>query len=135
MYFSDAREPMIWQFDYDPESGTPSRRRPFVVLRPDQGFPDGATIDAEGCMWSTNYGGWSVSRYRPDGSEELEIRLPTAQITSCAFGGANLDMLYITTAAQRLLPEDLAEQPDAGALFAVRAPVRGLLETSASVAA
>jgi L-arabinonolactonase len=120
---------MIWQFDYDPESGAPSRRRPFATLRPDQGFPDGCTVDAEGHLWSTNYGGWSVARYHPDGREVAELRLPTAQITSCAFGGADLRTLYITTAAQRLTPDDLRAQPDAGSLFAVRVQVPGVAET------
>jgi sugar lactone lactonase YvrE len=131
MYFSDARAPVIWQFDYDPDSGTPSRRRPFAELRADQGFPDGATVDAEGCVWSTNYGGWSVARYRPTGEIDLEVQLPTAQVTSCAFGGANMDTLYITTAAQRLTPAERADQPDAGALFELRTTAHGLTEADA----
>ena len=135
MYFSDAQAPMIWQFDYDPGSGTPFHRRPFVTLRADQGFPDGATVDAEGFVWSTNYGGWSVVRYSPDGEIDLEIRLPTAQITSCAFGGPDLHTLYVTTAAQRLTPAELGDQPEAGALFKVRTAVRGLAEADALAAA
>jgi sugar lactone lactonase YvrE len=135
MYFSDAQAPVIWQFDYDPGSGTPSRRRPFAELRADQGFPDGATVDADGCIWSTNYGGWSVVRYTPDGLIDREVQLPTAQITSCAFGGADLDTLYVTTAAQRLTPAELGDQPDAGALFEIPAAVHGLPEADAVVTA
>jgi sugar lactone lactonase YvrE len=131
MYFSDAQAPTIWQFDYDPDTGTPSRRRPFAELRADQGFPDGATVDADGCVWSTNYGGWSVVRYTPDGHIDLEVQLPTAQITSCAFGGADLDTLYVTTAAQRLTLAELGAQPDAGALFEIRTAVHGLPEADA----
>jgi sugar lactone lactonase YvrE len=134
MYFSDAQAPMIWQFDYDPGSGVPSRRRPFVELRADQGNPDGATVDAAGCIWSTNYGGWSVVRYTPSGEIDREIPLPTAQITSCAFGGPDLATLYVTTAAQRLTPDELAEQPDAGALFEVRTAAHGLAEADALAA-
>jgi sugar lactone lactonase YvrE len=135
MYFSRAQEPVIWQFDYDVDTGVPSRMREFTHLRPDQGFPDGATVDTEGYVWYTGYGGSSVVRCSPDGQPDLELRLPTSQITSCAFGGADLDTLYVTTAAQRLSPQQLAAQPDAGALFRIETTARGVPEADAVIPA
>jgi sugar lactone lactonase YvrE len=69
-----------------------------------------------------------VVRYTPQGRIDRVVELPVSQPTSCAFGGKDLDTLYITTAAQRLSPEQLAREPDAGSLFAVRAGTRGLPE-------
>jgi L-arabinonolactonase len=126
MYFSDGREPVIWAFPYDPRTGDMGERREFASAS--AGVPDGATVDAEDCLWSAHYGGGAVVRYRPDGSVDRRIEMPVTQPTSCAFGGPGLDVLFITSAAQRLSPEALAAQPEAGALFAIRPGVRGVPE-------
>jgi sugar lactone lactonase YvrE len=67
-------------------------------------------------------------RHSPDGTIERVVDLPVARPTSCAFGGPNLDVLYITTASQRLTAEERARQPLAGAVLAVNVGVRGLPE-------
>jgi sugar lactone lactonase YvrE len=85
-------------------------------------------VDAEGYLWSGNYGGWRVTRFAPDGSVDRVIALPASNITSCAFGGPGLGTLFITSAYQNLGDEQRARQPAAGALFAIDVGVRGLPE-------
>lgn len=75
------------------------------------------TIDAEGCLWVALWGGWAVDRYRPDGRLDRTIELPASHITSCTFGGPDLQDLYVTSAREGLAEADLAAQPHAGALF------------------
>ena len=126
MYFTDTFRRVILAFDYDADTGAISNRRPFVHVPEEDGFPDGHTMDSEGCLWSTHWGGWKVTRYDPDGKVEREIRLPVANVTSCAFGGDNLDELYITTAWLTLSEEDRQKQPLAGDLFRVKVGIKGL---------
>ena len=108
------------------EDGTLGPSRPFVRIAAEDGFPDGPTIDAEGCVWIGLYAGWEARRYAPTGELIGRIRFPTANITKVAFGGEGLRTLYATTARQGLSREALAEQPEAGNLFAVAADVPGL---------
>ena len=79
-------------------------------------------------MWSARYGGGRVVRHAPDGRVDRVLEVPAKQVTSCAFGGADLGTLFITTASQRLTEEQRRAQPLAGALFAVEPGVRGLPE-------
>ena len=92
------------------------------------GRPDGSCVDADGCLWNAEYGAWRLVRYTPQGKVERVIEVPVANPTCCAFGGEDLGTLYVTTATQRLTPEDLAKQPLAGSLLALRPGVRGLPE-------
>ena len=128
MYFVDSLGPVIWSYPFDPASGEPGERRLFARLPEGAGMPDGATVDADGFMWSACYGGSLVTRYAPDGSVERSIAVPVSQPTSCAFGGADLATLFITSASQRLSAEALQRQPLAGALFALRTGTRGCPE-------
>mgnify|MGYP000347912759 CR=1 FL=1 len=128
MYVTDMFHGRIVAYDFDPKSGTVSRRRDFAVLPKDAGLPDGLIVDAQGYVWSAHWGGWRVTRYAPDGRIDREIRLPVANITCMAFGGAQLDELYITTASAFLGDDDRRRQPQAGDLFSVKPGVRGLPE-------
>lgn len=128
MYFADSVERMIRAYDFDPATGGMSHRRDFVTVPEADGVPDGATVDAEGHLWSAHMRGARVTRYTPDGRIDRVIELPCGNITSCGFGGKNLDVLYITTARQRLTDEELATQPLAGSLFAVKTGVSGVAE-------
>src|SRR5260370_22067566 len=76
-----------------------SRRRHFVTLASGDGVPDGLCVDADGFIWVALWGGSAVRRYRPDGTLDREVGLPVTQVTSCAFGGPDLDQLFITSAA------------------------------------
>jgi sugar lactone lactonase YvrE len=129
MTFCDTRRGDILAFDYDPATG---RRGAARVLLPDgaaPGRPDGAAMDAEGCLWTTRYGGGAVVRVTPGGRIDRLVELPASQPTCCAFGGAGLDELYVTTAAQRLSPERLAREPGSGHVLVLRPGVRGLPES------
>jgi sugar lactone lactonase YvrE len=105
-----------------------SHERVFADTTGRAGRPDGSTVDAEGCLWSAEYGGGRVVRYTPDGRIDRTVEIPASAVTSCSFGGAGLDTLYITTATQRLTSEQLAAQPLAGGLFAAKVGVSGLPE-------
>ena len=128
MYFTDSYSHEIWAFDFDLDAGAFENKRVFASIPEDEGVPDGATVDEDGFVWCAHMFGGKVSRFAPDGSVERTIQLPVPQVTSCAFGGPELDTLYITTASLRMDRAALAEQPLAGALFAADPGVRGLPE-------
>lgn len=128
MYFADTFKATIFIFDYDPDSATMSNKRVFVSMEDRKGRPDGSTVDAEGYLWNAEFDGWCVRRYAPDGRMDRTIELPTQCPTSCSFGGANLDTLYVTTSRHRLTETEQAAQPLAGSLFAVEIGIKGLPE-------
>jgi sugar lactone lactonase YvrE len=129
MYFADTVRDVIWSFDYDPQAGEMSNERVFVDGASNPGWPDGSCVDADGCLWNAEYGGWRVVRYTPKGKIDRAIELPVQNPTCCAFGGARFDTLYITTAAQNLQEADLEKQPLAGSVFAARPGSTGLPES------
>jgi sugar lactone lactonase YvrE len=100
MYYIDSPTRRIDVFDYAETDGVrlPVDRRPFVTIEEGAGFPDGLTVDAEGCVWVALWEGGAVRRYTPSGELDRVVRLPTPRPTACAFGGADLTDLYITTA-------------------------------------
>ena len=128
MYLSDShpKVQMIWAFDYDTHTGTPSRRRPFVDMNPLPGRPDGAAVDEYGCYWICANDAGMVHRFTPDGRLDRSLELPVKKPAMCAFGGPTLDTLYVTSI--RPAGIDLSDQPLAGGVFALRPGVRGLAE-------
>lgn len=127
MYFADSLRYTIFAYDYDPATGEMGRERVFATsTRP--AFADGSTIDAEGHLWNAEFNGWRVVRYAPDGRVDRVVEIPTHRPTCCAFGGPDLDVLFITTASQQMTAEELAQQPLAGSLLAMIPGVRGLPE-------
>jgi sugar lactone lactonase YvrE/DNA-binding IclR family transcriptional regulator len=129
MYFTDSGAKRIYVYDFDVETGAIANRRVFVQLQDDVGIPDGLAVDAEGFVWSAQWDGWCVTRYDPDGKVDRVINLPVPRPTSCCFGGPDLTTLYITSARIRLSARQLAEAPLSGGVFALRAGVRGQLDT------
>ena len=113
--------------------GTLSAPRPFVHIDPKDGYPDGPTVDSEGCLWIGLYAGWQAHRYSPAGELLATVRFPVANITKLAFGGDDLRTIFATTARQFLKPDELAGQPQAGDLFSFRADVPGVLCPSAAL--
>ncbi|HET9773143.1 MAG TPA: SMP-30/gluconolactonase/LRE family protein [Acidimicrobiia bacterium] len=112
-YYNDTETYRVDVFDYDTDSGL-TARRPFVTIDPDDGRPDGLTVDAEGGVWvALNLGG-AVRRYGSDGALEAVVELPVRKVTACTFGGERLNELYITTSREGLAPD---EEPAAGSLF------------------
>jgi sugar lactone lactonase YvrE len=128
MYFADTWRDRILAYDYDIETGAISGERLFADTSAHPGRPDGSCVDEDGCLWNAEYGGWRVVRYTPAGKVDRAIALPVSSPTCCCFGGAGLDTLYITSATQRLAPDELARQPLAGGVFAIRAGAKGLPE-------
>ena len=130
MYFTDTDRRTVYEYDFDLTDGAISARRPLLVLDAREGKPDGLTVDAEGCLWVAVWDGWHVARYSPRGELLQRLRLPVPRPTSCCFGGARLQTLYVTSARVRLDAATLATAPLSGALFALDLPgVRGLPET------
>jgi sugar lactone lactonase YvrE len=128
MYFADTRDGRIRAYAFTARTGELGDMRMLVDAHVVPGRPDGATVDADGCLWSARYGGACVARITPAGRVDRMIPLPVTNVTSCAFGDADLRTLYITTARQHLDERALALEPAAGALFAIRLPVGGLPE-------
>ncbi len=127
MYHNDSARQVTYAFDMD-SSGKPGERRVFMQFGPGDGYPDGMTVDAEGCLWIAFWDGWAVRRYSPTGEWLQTIRMPVARPTSCAFGGRDLDRLYITSAIIGLDESALQMQPNAGGLFMLTPGVRGLAD-------
>jgi sugar lactone lactonase YvrE len=126
MYFIDSTAQRIDAFDFDGATGDIANRRPIVEIDANDGLPDGMTVDADAGIWVCLFGGAAVRRYTPDGRLDASIALPTTNPTSPAFGGPDLRTLYVTTARHRLAPEQLADEPLAGALLALDPGVEGL---------
>ncbi|MFJ4084623.1 SMP-30/gluconolactonase/LRE family protein [Streptomyces iakyrus] len=122
MYYIDSPTRRVDVFDH--ADGRISGRRTLAVIEEDAGFPDGLTVDAEGCVWVALWQGSAVRRYTPGGELDRVIELPVRLVTACAFGGPDLTDLYITTA--RTGP---AEPPAlAGSLFVVPGAGKGLAQ-------
>lgn len=126
MYFVDSTTRRIDVFDFDQGSGTVSSRRCFVNLERDVGLPDGLAADTDGGIWIAMYGGGAIRRYTQNGRLDEVIELPVSHPTCAAFGGPELDTLYITSAQYGLSRHERKRQPLAGALFSVRLEVRGV---------
>jgi sugar lactone lactonase YvrE len=125
LYFVDTLAGTIEAADVA-EDGTLGPRRPFVRIDPKEGHPDGPTIDSEGCVWISLYGGWEARRYSPAGELVDRVRFPVSNITKIAFGGEDLRTAFATTARQLLKPEQIARQPEIGDLFEFRVEVPGV---------
>ncbi len=125
-YFVDTGPGIIYAYDFDVSAGKISRRREFARVAPEDGRPDGLTVDVEGYVWCAIWDGWCVRRYAPNGRLDREIGLPVPRPTSCVFGGEKLETLFITSARIRLPERSLVDAPLSGGVFAFEPGVRGL---------
>jgi sugar lactone lactonase YvrE len=128
VYVADQRKWEIIALDYDPLTGTTSNRRVFATLPKEEGQPDGLIVDSEGFIWNGHQGGWKLTRYDPDGKIERQIKFPVQHVISFAFGGKDLDELFVTTMTWGLDEEQRKQQPGAGNLFCLKTDVKGLVE-------
>src|SRR4051794_17494665 len=87
MYFTDTPTGVIQRGEYDADAATVVNVRDFVRLGPGEGYPDGSTVDADGCLWSAAWGGAAVRRFTPEGRLDRTVRVPTNNTTCPAFGG------------------------------------------------
>jgi D-xylonolactonase len=127
MYHSDSARQVTYVFDID-EAGNAANRRTFLQFGEGDGYPDGMTVDAEGCLWIAFWDGSCVRRYSPDGELLRTVEMPVSRPTSCAFGGSGLDRLYVTSARIGLDETALGMQPNAGGLFLVTPGVQGIAD-------
>lgn len=125
MYLSDSHSSrrVIWAFDYDVETGEPRNRRVFADLHHYTGRPDGAAVDAQGCYWICANDAGLLLRFTPQGRLDRQIAVPASKPSMCAFGGRNLDTLFVTS----IRPAQGATEHD-GHLFAVRPGISGYPE-------
>ena len=127
MYLSDSHPDVqkIWAFDYDTDTGIPHDRRLFVDMTEHPGRPDGAAVDADGCYWICGNDAGLIHRFTPDGKLDRSLSVPVKKPAMCAFGGADLDTLFVTS----IRPVgDTSDQPLAGGVFALSPGVKGLPE-------
>ncbi len=127
MYANDSALQVTFAYTVGPD-GMPGGRREFIRWSGNDGYPDGMTVDAEGCLWLAFWDGWCVRRVSPEGERLGEWRLPIARPTSVAFGGPDLNRLYVTSASIGLDAEALRLQPNAGGLFMLDVGVSGIAE-------
>ncbi len=117
-YCSDSVSRTISAYDYDLAAGTVSNKRVFVAPKGLGGVPDGATVDAEGHLWSAIAGGGKIVCYNPDASIARTVEVPVPIITSVMFGGDNLDVMYATSIGEKIL--NMEPGADGGSLFAIK---------------
>ncbi|KAF8319926.1 hypothetical protein DL93DRAFT_2108007 [Clavulina sp. PMI_390] len=132
LFHTDSFKRAIFAYDYDLETGSVSNKRLHIdtsfIARERYALPDGLCLDSEGGIWSASWAGSRVTRFAPDGSEDIVISIPSAwNVTACCFGGPNLDQLYITTGSPFALGGDpranldppvlMAQFPNSGNIF------------------
>ena len=122
-YFADTLRNQVCVYDYDRLTGAIGGERSFFEGF-SRGLPDGSAMDSEGYLWNCRYGGGCIVRVAPDGGIDRVIEMPTANITSCTFGGADYRTLYATSASAGAPPGDRL----AGGVFAIRTGAAGQAE-------
>lgn len=130
LYLSDSHPAVqaVWQFDYDTDTGTPTRRRLFIDMKQHPGRPDGAAVDEDGAYWICGNDAGLVHRFTPEGVLDRSIRVPVSKPSMCAFGGPQLDLLFVTS-IQPAQP-NTTERELAGAVFCLTPGTRGLPEAA-----
>ncbi len=126
LYFADSPRRRILAYDLDPDTGALRGKRLFAEV--ERGYPDGATVDAEGRLWSARWGAGEVVCHAPDGRVVQVIETPASLPTCCAFGGPDLSLLFVTSATDSLSAQERAAQPMAGAVFVYESGTVGLAE-------
>lgn len=127
MYYIDTPTGTIQAYDFDSNTATISNQRTAAVIPQAMGFPDGMAIDSEDMLWVGLWNGNAVVRFDPKNGKLLSrIEVPAHNVTACAFGGHNLDKLYITTASVDMTEEEKAKYPLAGSVFVADPGVRGV---------
>ena len=128
LYYIDSPTQVVQSFIFDEKAGDICFEKNVIQIPVKMGTPDGMTIDEEGMLWIAHWGGFGVYRWNPlDGKVLDKIEIPAPNVTSCAFAGANLDHLIITTARENLKKEDLKNYPESGNIFVAKSYVKGIV--------
>lgn len=130
MYFVDSPRKTIYAYDFDAATGAATNRRAFVTTPKAPGVPDGIATDRDGGVWCAYWDGFRVVRYDAEGRETARVVIPTPRPTACAFGGPDMQTLYITSAADGIAP-DQAEF--AGHVFAIHTTHVGLVPNEVDI--
>lgn len=125
-YLTDTPRQHIYVYDFDAASGSISNRRVCVDLTHEPFFPDGMTIDQEGCLWSAMWDGGCVIRFDPDGQEMMRIQVPVRRPTCCVFGGKDMKTLFITSASVGLSEAEIEQGFHSGDVFAASLSIAGM---------
>lgn len=127
-YYIDSPTREIKAYQFDVETGEINFDRTVIRVPKELGTPDGMSIDQDGKLWVAHYGGFGVYCWDPENGKLLKkIVLPVPNVTSCVFGGENLDHLLITTARENLTEAQLKEYPESGDVFLVKTNTKGYL--------
>lgn len=127
-YHIDSTSRNVKSYFFDPIRGDIKFEKIIVEIPENQGLPDGMTIDHEGKLWIAQWGGFGIGRWDPENGQLLSrIDLPVPNVTSCAFGGEDLEYLFITTASQSLSKQQLEKYPLSGSVFVMKTGSKGLL--------
>jgi sugar lactone lactonase YvrE len=126
-YFSDSRNQVIYAYDFDSENGAIRNRRVLNDTK-NHGYPDGATVDAEGFIWSARWDGSCVLRISPTGKIDRVVAMPALRPTCVCFGGESMDEIFVTSSRAHLSPQQMAEHPQQGGVFSFKPSVRGPLK-------
>lgn len=127
MYYVDTPTQKVMVYDYNNLTGEISNAKVAVEIPNEMGSPDGMTIDAEGNLWVALWGGFAVTCWNPETGELIQtVKVPAKNVTSCAFGDADLGTLYITTAREGNNGEELEKYPLSGGVFKFRPGVKGV---------
>ena len=124
IYFTDTRKGEIYTSNLN-DDGTLIEKKLFISIPSNEGKPDGMTVDEEGFIWVAIFGGSCVNRYDKQGKKVDSIEMPVSCITSCVFGGENLDTLFITSASFKLNDLQKNNEPQAGSLFKTKLNIKG----------
>lgn len=126
-FFIDSIPRHVYSFDYDDTTAEITNRQILRTFTEDEGLPDGMTIDEKDGLWVALYNGGKVLRLDPStGETTFEVNLPVPIVTSCTFGGDQLDELYITTAREHMTDQQIQRWPLSGSLFKAKVPFKGL---------
>ncbi len=127
LYHTDSALRTVYRYTLDGQGeGAARDKTVFARFGMADGYPDGMTVDQEGCLWVAFWDGWCVRRLSPDGAPIGAVELPVQRPTSCVFGGPGFDQLFVTSATIGLDAAALAAQPLAGGLFVAAPGVRGI---------
>ncbi len=124
-YLSDSHPTVqkIWVWDRDAQTGVLSQQRLFVDMLVLPGRPDGAAVDVDGCYWICANDAGLVHQFSAQGKLLKSVSVPVSKPAMCAFGGPNLDVLFVTTILPAgVLPEQTGLN---GAVFAIDVGARG----------
>ena len=126
LYISDSTTLRCDRYPLDLATGELGAGETFFQLGEGDGFVDGAAVDAEGCYWASLVYAGKLRRYRPDGTPDIEIRVPFANPTKLAFGGPAMTSMYVTTIKHGLDGKQASSLD--GGLFVIEGDIAGLAD-------